>query len=229
MLLEICVRLALRVPGNIVEFGVANGASTRVIRQTLRRFGSRRFVPHGRKTIFALDSFEGLRESFENAATGTFARRIPRIPGVTIVKGYFEDTCTEELRKKVGQVAFAHLDADLYSSTIFALRWLTPLLSTGSILLFDEFIGEGKSEARAFDEWRCETGLQLIRIAECDREPSGWGPSTDRRLVFQIMGPEELPPLYDRNSMVWRFGYYLGRLGFKELEERITDHLIRRW
>jgi hypothetical protein len=31
-----------------------------------------------------------------------------------------------------------------------ALTWLTPLLGTGSLLLFDEFLGEQESEKRAF-------------------------------------------------------------------------------
>src|SRR5262249_28675404 len=122
MVVELCVRLALRVPGNIIEFGVATGASTRVIRRTLRRERSRWFGDHNDKTIFALDSFEGLREKFENAGVGTFAGAVPKIPGVVFVKGYFENTCTEELRQRVGRVAFAHLDADLYDSTLCALR-----------------------------------------------------------------------------------------------------------
>lgn len=225
MLLELSVRLAVRVPGNIVEFGVATGASTRVIRRALRQFGSRWFAPHGRKTIFALDSFEGLQEAFESAAVGTFAGKIPKISGVVFVKGYFEETCTEALQQRVGRVAFAHLDADLYSSTICALRWLTPLLGTGSLLLFDEFIGERQSEARAFDEWRNETSTRLIRIAECDRDPSGWGSIPDRRVLFQVIGPEELPARFDKNSRIWKLAYYLGRAGFKEAEARILERL----
>lgn len=225
MLLEMCVRLSLRVPGNIVEFGVAEGGSTRVIRRSLRRFGSPWFARHGRKTIFALDSFEGLPEAFENAGVGTFAGAVPKIPGVVFVKGYFEDTCTEALRRRVGRVAFAHLDADLYSSTLCALRWLTPLLGTGSILLFDEFTGEKESEAHAFDDWRRESGTALIRIAEVDRDPSGWGSIPDRRLVFQVVGSEELPRRPGKDSMVWKLAYYLGRLGFKEAEARVLDRL----
>jgi hypothetical protein len=80
LILEACVRASLRVPGNIIEFGVASGASTRVIRRTLREYGSPWFVPFGRKKIFALDSFQGLREKFENAEIGTFAGEVPQLP-----------------------------------------------------------------------------------------------------------------------------------------------------
>jgi hypothetical protein len=51
---------------------------------------------------------------------------------------------------------------------------LTPLLGTGSLLLFDEFVGADMAEARAFQEWRDESGVELLRIADFDRDPSGW-------------------------------------------------------
>jgi hypothetical protein len=176
--LEMCLRLAERVPGDIVEFGVASGDSTRVLRKLTK------------KKIYALDSFEGLNEAFENAGVGAFAGPVPDIPGVNIVKGYFEDTCTEALRATVGRVAFAHLDADLYTSTLVALRWLTPLLCNRSLILFDEFVGGGRAEARAFAQWQGETATSLVRIAEFDREPSGWGEIPDKRVLFQVIKSE---------------------------------------
>ncbi len=220
LVLEMCVRLALRVPGNIVEFGVADGSSTRAIRRALRRHRGHVFAASGRRTIFALDSFEGLRERFENADAGTFAGAVPRIPGVEFVKGYFEDTCTADLQRRVGRVAFAHLDADLYSSTLTALRWLTPLLDTGSILLFDEFVGSSQAEARAFDDWRHETGTRLIRIAELDRDPSGFGSTIDRRLVYQVIGDAPMPRRAGREQLARRLAYYAGRLGLDALRDR---------
>lgn len=222
MVLEMATRLSLRVPGNIIEFGVADGSSTRVIRRTLRRHGRRRFVPHPAKTVFALDSFEGLRERFEGAEAGTFAGAVPRIRGVEFVKGYFEETCTPALAARVGRIAFAHLDADLYSSTLTALRWLTPLLGPGSLLLFDEFLGEAQAERRAFDEWQAECGLVLTRIAEFDRDPSGYGRAPDRRLLFQVVGGP-IPARDPRGSVAWNLHYYLGRLGLKGLQERFCE------
>jgi len=224
-ILEMCVRSSLRVPGNIVEFGVATGASTRVIKRTLARYGQPWFVPFGGKAIFALDSFEGLREQFENAPVGEFKGEVPRISGVQFVKGYFEDTCTDALQRRIGKVAFAHLDADLYSSTKFALTWLTPMLSTGSLLLFDEFIGGEFAEDRAFKEWRAETGVDVIRVAEFDREPSGYGDVPDRRVLFQVIRPDAMKPRQDKNRAMWKLSYYLGRLGFKEWQDRIENRL----
>ncbi len=224
-ILEMCVRSSLRVPGNIVEFGVASGASTRVIKRTLTRFGQIYFVSFGRKKIFALDSFEGLREQFEQAQVGEFKGEVPRISGVEFVKGYFEDTCTPALQRRIGKVAFAHLDADLYSSTRFALTWLTPMLSTGSLLLFDEFMGGEFAENRAFDEWRAECGVEVIRVAEFDREPSGYGSVPDRRVLFQVVKQEAMPLRNDKGRAMWKVAYYLGRLGFQEWQDRIENRM----
>ena len=43
-------------------------------------------------------------------------------------------------------MALASLDADLFSCTLCALTWLTPLLGIGSLLLFDEYLGDGGAE-----------------------------------------------------------------------------------
>jgi Macrocin-O-methyltransferase (TylF) len=181
--LKLSVALSKRVPGHIMEFGVAEGDSTRTLRRALGRSDKR---------LFACDSFEGLPEKFENAEVGTFACEPPKIPGVEIVKGYFEKSLTPELASRVGRVALASLDADLYSSTICALKWLTPLLGSGSLLLFDEFLGEQESEKRAFEDWKRETGISTVLIAEFLRQPSGWGKNIDKRPLFQVIGKEPL-------------------------------------
>lgn len=189
--LQMAVRLSFEVPGDIIEFGVFDGNSTRVIRRTASAC-EKMFPAGARKRIYACDSFEGLREKFENAEVGTFKVTPPRIAGVEIVKGYFEESLTPTLAKEVGRIALASLDADLYSSTLCALRWLTPLVGTGTLLLFDEFIGEKESEKRAFEEWAAETGTKTVTVAEFMREPSGWGNTADRRALIQVVGPGEL-------------------------------------
>jgi hypothetical protein len=109
------------------------------------------------------------------------------------VAGYFQHTLTPALAARVGSVALAHLDADLYSSTTAALDFLTPLLDSGSLLLFDQFTGGEGSEQRAFLDWTCRTGTQAIPVAEFWREPSGGGGAVmDRRVLVQILGPRHL-------------------------------------
>ena len=188
MIIEMATRLSYQIPGNIIEFGVADGGSTRIIRRVASKC-ERKFP---RKQIFACDSFEGLREKFENLEVGSFQTRAPVIPGVNIVKGYFEESLTDELAARVGPVAFASLDADLFSSTLCALKWLTPALGTGSLLLFDEFLGEKESEKRAFEQWAAESGTKTVLIADFVREPSGQGDRPDRRALFQVLRKEPL-------------------------------------
>jgi predicted O-methyltransferase YrrM len=195
--LELAVQLARPVAGHIVEFGVWKGYSTRAIRDELWRSGMWEGAQR-RKRIYACDSFDGLPTSYENLSAGTFATPVPKLRGVRIVKGFFEDSLTPELAAEVGQVSLAHLDADLHSSTACALEWLTPLLHAGSLLLFDEFFGEDPAEERAFVEWTDRTGTQTALIALLGREPSGKGDMTDRRALFQVVGDEQLkkaPPL----------------------------------
>jgi Methyltransferase domain len=194
---ELAVQLARPVVGHIVEFGVWKGYSTRVIRDELWRSavwdGAQRL-----KRIYACDSFDGLPTNYENLSAGTFATPVPKLNGVRIVKGFFEDSLTPALAAEVGQVSLAHLDADLHASTACALEWLTPLLHAGSLLLFDEFFGEDPAEERAFVEWTERTGTRTALIALFGREPSGKGDMTDRRALFQVVGAEQLkkaPPL----------------------------------
>ena len=180
------MHLSFPVEGSIVEFGVFEGKTTRVMRQVLNRL-ERAQSSKVKKNIYACDSFKGLSEKFENLEVGTFACLPPNIPGVEMVEGYFEDSLTPELARRVGKVAFASLDADLYSSTTCALRWLTPLLHIGSLLLFDEFLAEHESEKRAFQDWLAETGMQTMKIAEFAREPAAMGRRLDVRPFFQVM------------------------------------------
>jgi hypothetical protein len=191
VVLDIAVRLSHSIAGNIVEFGVADGESTRAIQAALVE--CERGQSEGRrKQIFGCDSFKGLPEPFERLEIGAFACAPPQIPGVEIVEGYFQDTLTPDLARRVGPVSFAFLDADLYSSTLCALRWLTPLVGTGSLLLFDEFLGEKESEKRAFEDWSRETEIATVRIAEFVRNPSGYSDwPMDKRMLFQVVGAAE--------------------------------------
>lgn len=218
--LELVVKLSSGVSGAIIEFGVAEGNSTRCIRRVLTELEKQQ--PAGsRKKIYACDSFRGLPEKFEKAEVGTFACDPPNIPGVELVIGYFDQSLTPELAEKVGPVSFASFDADLYSSTTCALRWITPLLHPGSLLLFDEFLGENESEKRAFEDWSKESGVRTIKIAELEREPSGWGSKLDRRVLYQVVG-EPLSPELGKEIT----DYAIGRIKNAEVMLEPFPHIL---
>ena len=185
--LEISLRLVKNIPGNIVEFGVAGGHSTRKIREVVSLLETENFNGSP-KAIFACDSFLGLPEKFENLRVGYFKQSPPKIRGVEIVVGYFEDSLTSALKKKIGKVSFVHFDADLYSSTLCCLNWITPLLQPGTLLLFDEFYSEKESEKRAFEEWSKSHGkkIRTLKTAEFLRPPAGFGINLDARVLYQV-------------------------------------------
>lgn len=152
----------VKIEGQWLEFGVFLGES-------IYFFASRT------KKIYGFDSFQGLPEEW-NAQNpkGKFAlRRIPKMPhNVELVVGLFQETLPAFKKEKV---AFLHMDADLYSSTIFVLEQLNDYIVPGTIIVFDEFFDKDHEE-KAAKEWIekykrktrtiCRNELQLAMIIE---------------------------------------------------------------
>ncbi|MGW0043956.1 class I SAM-dependent methyltransferase [Rhodococcus sp. NPDC003348] len=154
------LRLALsraRVDGLALEFGVAGGTSLRIIADALPR-------------VYGFDVFTGLPETWRTGfPAGEFAQpAIPNVPGAQIVPGLFADTLPQFLAEHPGPVAFAHLDADLYSSTSTVLHLIADRLVPGTVLVFDEFFnypGWQAHEYRAWTELVERTGLRFEYLA----------------------------------------------------------------
>lgn len=121
-----------------LEFGVASGASFRwwLGRNT-----------HGSSRFFGFDTFEGLPENWGGFyGKGTMSHGIPDVHDerAHFFKGLFQETLlpfiadhSALLQLPVRKVI--HLDADLFTSTLFALSQLYPYLRKGDVLIFDEF------------------------------------------------------------------------------------------
>jgi O-methyltransferase len=154
------------VPGDYAEFGVWKGRTFIEAWRVAAKYGvSRRFV--------AFDSFEGLPELSERDRGGPFAHgqfkhsrelfearlRRARVPqaDVTIVQGRFDQTLAHPEEIPLERVAVAWIDCDLYESTVPVLQYLTPRLSPGSVLLFDDWYtfraSPEKGEMLACREW----------------------------------------------------------------------------
>lgn len=140
------------VEGDIVECGVASGASLFAQAVFLEREDSRR-------TIYGFDSYEGLPEITaedepdvypEGKFKGKFANSKESVVSrmvsggiqqeyidrqVRLVKGWFEDT----LPGFDQPIALLHIDVDLYQSYLDVLKNLYPLVSKGGIIAFDEY------------------------------------------------------------------------------------------
>lgn len=125
-------------PIHYLEFGVAGGTS---FAWWIKANG------HPASRFFGFDTFEGLPEDWHFFKKGAFSFDIPFMDDArgTFIKGLFQDTVYKFLdnyRTNIDTseaVRVLHLDADLYSSTLFALTMLAPFLRNGDILLFDEF------------------------------------------------------------------------------------------
>lgn len=119
--------------GLFLEFGVHKGFSINKIAEKLPQ-----------NIIYGFDSFEGFPEDGRNDWQQDFSTDIPQVrSNVELVVGYFDDTLDQFLSKKNNkEVAFAHIDCDIYSSTktIFDCFIKFNSLKDGSILVFDELI-----------------------------------------------------------------------------------------
>lgn len=131
-----------------LEFGVWQGASMQYWSKLLQNPESH---------LHGFDSFEGLPENWlESHTKGVFSTQ-GQLPSfndsrVRLFKGWFQDTLpTYSL--PAHDILVVHMDADLYSSTIFVLQTLKEAISPGTYVLFDEF-ADRHNELRAFDEFQ---------------------------------------------------------------------------
>lgn len=132
--------------GLVLEFGVSYGTSIRFIAET---------VPH--RTVYGFDTFTGLPEDWMGFKVGAFSNdnKMPDVPqNVRLIKGLFQDTLPKFPKS---EVAFVHIDCDLYSSTSFVLDQLADYMVRGTVLVFDEFYKldyhDDKQEFDAFLEF----------------------------------------------------------------------------
>lgn len=120
-----------------VEYGVHKGDS-------IRYFSERN--THPESLFVGLDSFEGLPEDWGTMPKGSFDMqgKMPNISDarVKFLKGWFQNTAAELAKLLAGHNGrlIVHYDADLYSSTLFALSQIDNLKKP-YVAIFDEFTG----------------------------------------------------------------------------------------
>ena len=149
--------------GMVAEFGVYKGTSLTQIAK---------FFPD--RTVHGFDSFIGLPESWggTSKAAGAFdvGAKPPELPvaNVEFHVGWFDDTVPVFAAEHSGPFAFAHLDADLYSSTKTVFDGLGEWFVPGTIVVFDEYFGYHgwqRHEHQAFQEFLARTGLSFRAIS----------------------------------------------------------------
>lgn len=124
-------------PIDFFEFGVFQGDSFRQWMEV---------NTHPESRFFGFDSFEGLPEDWYsgNKAKGHFSTdgSTPGIddPRGSFIKGFFNDSLrpfldTYEPKNRM----VMHIDADLCSSSLYAMMTMDPFIKRGTLIVFDDF------------------------------------------------------------------------------------------
>jgi len=143
------VASAAKIPGDLAEVGVYQGASAKLICET--RSPDR--------TLHLFDTFEGLPDpgSQDHGFTsGEYACALESVQqylkpysNVRFHKGLFPDTAGPVTERKF---SFVNLDVDLYDSTRGALAFFYPRMSPGGIILSHDYSTQS-GVRQAFDEF----------------------------------------------------------------------------
>ena len=108
--------------------------------------------------VHGFDSFEGLPEDWHHAPKGSYSTKgvIPSVQeNVILHNGWFEETLPGFVEKYQGPVRFMNIDCDIYSSTKTVLELLAKQITHGTVIVFDEYIGNETwrdDEFKAFQE-----------------------------------------------------------------------------
>jgi hypothetical protein len=119
-----------------LEFGVFEGASIGQWCTLNHNPGSR---------FFGFDSFEGLPEDWHSGKRrGAFSTggKLPKIADsrVSFVAGWFQHSMRGFMASYRPQSQLViHVDCDLYSSTLYCLTTLDPVISSGTLIVLDDF------------------------------------------------------------------------------------------
>ena len=156
-----------KIPPVFFEFGCHSGRTFSAAVNAVN------YVGLDEAKFFAFDSFKGLPATSEiedgifqegdfSTSAIEFKRIIQKKTGLildkkNIIEGFYSDSLSRALQERMPQVGVVHIDVDLYSSSVEVLKFIKPLIVTGSILMFDDWycfpVGEPKGERLALEEF----------------------------------------------------------------------------
>jgi len=137
---------AAKLKGLVLEFGVRHGTSTRQL------------VHLAQQEVHGFDSFQGLPENWHDERKEKYSTKgvIPKVPPlVKLHAGWFSETLPAFLKMHPQPVRLVNIDCDIYSSTKEVLDLLASQIVPGTVIIFDEYIGNAHwrdDEFKAFQE-----------------------------------------------------------------------------
>lgn len=195
------------VPGHFMECGVASGCHPAAIALALDSAGAsqdrlvylcdsfdgiprpgpedERFIPLLGPGNGELESTGISRQTVINVSDNMRSWGVPETR-LRYVPGWFQHSLPELLRSYMVRnwrdshsLAFLRIDCDLYESVKAVLTYMTPLLSSGAVLVLDdcgdeEGFPEHAGGRKALAEWQKETGIALDLKPVPDAAPTRW-------------------------------------------------------
>jgi len=180
-------KMALPLPGSIVELGVSRGISFFTFHKLLEILAP----TDTSKKVYGFDSFDGLTDfSDRDGSSSTDAASDKGIGGWSasgveseifalaklfnqdnilarersrLIKGRVQESIPAFLKETPGvRISLLHFDMDLYEPTKFALEVLWDLVVPGGVIVLDEYgLPPWGGEAAAFDEFCRERAIQI--------------------------------------------------------------------
>ena len=144
---------AVTIEGLYMELGVWKGGTINHIAKTAT-------------IVYGFDSFEGLPGYWTPQYKDGFfkLKQIPKVrDNVILTKGWFKDTLPGFVRTHKANIAFVHLDADMYLSTKTFFDVCGHMITNGTVIVFNEYFGFPfwqENEHKAFQEWLTESGMK---------------------------------------------------------------------
>ena len=131
----------ITLPGDYAEFGVFRGHCARFLENLMI----------GPRKLHLFDAFKGLPEAWtEGMPKGKFnlQGKVPKFnkKKSVVYKGWFKNTVAPFAEQLQQPLAFIHMDADLYSSTMDVFKNLDSKIVPGTIIVFDEYVYRGEEE-----------------------------------------------------------------------------------
>jgi hypothetical protein len=170
-----CAQHCMTIPGDFVELGTGRGMTMAGVLEALPNWAT------SGKTLYLCDTFEPFgiesssgQQSAEVGINPIYAHSIDAVRAtfadrthVTFVQGLLPDSLTD---MQASSIAFLHIDLNSAAPEVASLHALWPRLSTGALVLLDDYAYVGSEDQyAAMNEFARTHGVMILTM------PSGQG------------------------------------------------------